>query len=100
MIETIYARVVAIPVNFPEELDIHYQTLDRATGENVAVFGSPRRFTWEEVKRKFSIGEARALACEGQLRQGVTALVAEAREWEGDWNLKTTFESYHVRRSH
>jgi hypothetical protein len=82
---SIYARVVAIPVNFPEELDIHYHTLCRECGENVAVFGSPRRFSWEEVKRRFSIGEARALECEGQLRQGATAFIAEAREWEGDW---------------
>jgi hypothetical protein len=88
----IYARVVAKPVNFPEELDIRYETLDRETGENVAVFGSQRRFSWTEVKRKFSVSEARALECEGQLRQGEPALIAQAQEWESDRNpTKTTF---------
>jgi hypothetical protein len=40
----IFARVVAKPVNFPKELDIRYETLDRETGEDVAVFGAQRRF--------------------------------------------------------
>jgi hypothetical protein len=103
----IYARVVAKPVNFPEELDIRYETLDRETGEDVAVFGGQRRFSWEEVKRKFSVGEARALECEGQLRQGETALIAQAQQWESDRNpTKTTFGATcitsvtRVRRSH
>jgi phage-related minor tail protein len=103
----IYARVVAKPVNFPEELDIRYETLDRETGENVAVFGSQRSFSWEEVKRKFSIGDARAIECERQLRQRETALIAQAQEWESDWNpTETTFGTTcitsvtYVRRSH
>jgi len=88
----IYARVVAKPVDFPKELDIRYETLDRDTGENVAVFGAQRRFSWEEVRWKFSIDEALALECEGQLRRGETALIEQAQEWESDRNpTGTTF---------
>ena len=88
----IYARVVAKPVNFPEELNIRYETLDRETGEDVAVFGAQRCFSWAEVKREFSVGEARALECEAQLHQGETALIAQAQEWESDRNpTNTTF---------
>ena len=85
----IYACVVAMPVNFPGELEIHYRTLDRETGEPVAVFGppfgSPRYFSWEGLKRKFSVGEALASECEGLLRQGKSAFIAQAQEWDGDW---------------
>jgi hypothetical protein len=88
----IYARVVAKPVNFPKELDIRYETLDRETGEDVAVFGAQRCFSWEEVRRKFSVGETQALECEGQLRRGETALITQAQEWESDRNpTDTTF---------
>lgn len=87
----IYARVVAIPVNFPEQLKIRYETLDRETGEPIAVFGSPLgapdHFSWEEVKRKFSVGGVHASDCESQLRQNKSALIAQPQEWEGDWAL-------------
>lgn len=103
----IYVRVVAKPVNFPEQLDIRYEILNKETGEDVAVFGAQRRFSWEEVKRKFSVGEARALECEDQLRQGQNALIAQAQQWESDQNpTKTTFGATiitsvtRVRRSH
>lgn len=69
---------------------IHYHTLCRKCGVNLAVYGLPRCLSWEEVKRKFSIGNARALECEDQLRQGVTVLIADAQEWEGDWAVVTT----------
>jgi hypothetical protein len=89
----IYARVIAKPVNFPEELDIRYETLHRETGQEVAVFGAQRRFSWEEIKHRFSLGEGRATECEGQLRQGEPALISQPQEWESDRNpTKTTFE--------
>jgi hypothetical protein len=94
----IYALVVAKPVNFPEELDIRHETLCRECGEDVAVFGAQRPFSWEEIKRRFSVGEARALECEGQLRQGETALIAQAQEWESDLNpTETTFGTTCIR---
>ena len=85
----IYARVVAVPVNFPSELELRYETLDEETGEPIAVFGSPAGspdyYSWEDLRRKFSIGEALASECEALLRQGENALIAQAQEWEDDW---------------
>ncbi len=93
----IYARVVAKPVNFPAKLDIRYETVNRETGEHVAVFGAQRPFSWEEVKLRFSVSEERALECEGQLRQGENALIAQAQEWEGDLNpTGTGFGVMHI----
>jgi hypothetical protein len=86
----IYARVVAKPVNFPAKLDIRYETVDRMTGEHVAVFGAQRSFSWEEVKLRFSVSEERTPECEGQLRQGENALIAQAQEWESDLNPTET----------
>jgi len=91
----IYARVVAKPVNYPEKLDIRYETVDRQTGEEVAVFGAQRRFSWEEIKLKFPVSEERALECEAQLRQGENALIAHAQEWESGSNpTKTAFAAF------
>jgi hypothetical protein len=92
----IYARVVAKPVNFPAKLDIRYETVDRKTGEDVAVFGAQRSFSWEEVKLRFSVSDGQALECEGQLRQGENALIAQAQEWESDLNpTQTGFGATH-----
>jgi hypothetical protein len=86
----IYARVVAKPVDFPKELEIHYQTLDRDTGERVAVFGAERHFSWDEVRRRFSVGEALVLEIEDQLRRDETALIAPPQEWESERNPTET----------
>ena len=100
----IYARIVAVPVNFPAELEIRYEALNRETREPTAVFGSPsgapRHFSWGELKRKFSIGEVRASECEKQLRQGEHALIAEAQEWEGLWGAHSISRVSYVRRRH
>jgi hypothetical protein len=96
----IYARILAVPVNFPAELELRYETLDKETGEPAAVFGSPfgspRYFSWDEIKRMFSIGDALASDCEGSLRQGRKTLVVEAREWEGDWTPRGTAQAAHA----
>ena len=83
-------RVVAKPLNFPEESDIRYETLDRETRRTWQSL--VRRFSWEEVKRKFSVGEARALEWESQLGEDESALIAQAQEWESGRNpTRTTF---------
>ena len=85
----IYAHVVAKPVNFPSTLELRYETLDKETREPIAVFGSPYGspdyYSWGELKRKFTIGEAFASECEVQLDHGRDALIAQAQEWEDNW---------------
>jgi hypothetical protein len=85
----IYARVVAKPVNFPTEVELRYETLDEGSGKPTAVFGSPNGSpdycSWEDIRRKFSIGDALASECEALLRQGKSAMIAPAQQWEGDW---------------
>jgi hypothetical protein len=85
----IYARVVAKPVNFPSELELRYETLDKESGRPTAVFGSPfgspDHYSWEDLKRKFSIDDALASECEALLRNGRNALIARAQDWEDDW---------------
>ena|ERR1039458_5679991 len=91
----IYARVVAKPVNFPSELKLRYETLDEGSGEPIAVFGppygSPDYCSWEDIQRRFSIGSAFASECEVLLRQGKNAMIAQAQQWEGDWELSSGF---------
>lgn len=85
----IYARVVAKPVNFPSELELRYETLDRESGQQTAAFGSPfgspDHYSWDDLKRKFSINDALASECEALLRRGRNALIAQAQDWDDDW---------------
>jgi hypothetical protein len=76
--------------NFPHEIDVRCETLDRTTGVDLAVFASPRMFSWQELKQHFEIDDVRASECEEQLLQGTSTLIASPREWEGDWNPKIT----------
>ena len=93
----IYARVVAKPVNFPSELELRYEMLNEGSGEPIAVFGSPhgspRYCSWEDIRRRFSIGNALASECEVLLRHGKNAMIAPAQQWEGDWESGFGFES-------
>lgn len=93
----IYARVVAKPVNFPSELALRYEMLNVGSGAPIAVFGSPRgspnHCSWEDIRRRFSIGNALASECEVLLRQGKNAMIAPAQQWEGDWEPSFGFES-------
>lgn len=71
---TIYARVVAKPINFPDDIEMLYHGLDengRLTGKDYLGV----HFTWEDVQRRFWIDANYAQECEGYFRNGDSALL-------------------------
>jgi len=65
----ILARVVAKPINFPDEIEVLYHCLD----ESQTYIGKSYRgehSTWEKVRRRFKIGGEAAKKCEWYLRKG------------------------------
>ncbi len=71
---SIYARMGAEPINFPDIIQIHYQCLDeqdRRAGEDYKGL----RFTWDQVQQQFFIDIEYARACEGYFRDGQTAFL-------------------------
>jgi hypothetical protein len=74
MEKTIFARVVAKPINFPNDIEMQYQCLDERehlTGES---YGEVH-FTWDEVQRRFWVDANYATECEGYFRNRESAFL-------------------------
>jgi len=85
MKKTIYARVVAKAISFPDQIEIQYQPVDKSG--NMVGTGIYRQgpYSWEQVKRRFWIDEAYASECEGYFGQGQAALIQRPRDLDGEW---------------
>jgi hypothetical protein len=94
MISSIYARVFAVPVSFPEKLELRFEVVDEHSGERLAHLGGAALSSWPDVRRDFALEEGFAKRCEDQLANGITALIAEPRECIGEWDEGP--DSYHV----
>jgi hypothetical protein len=94
MISSIYARVFAIPVSFPEKLRLSFEILDERSGELLAHLNLAFLSPWPDVQTEFVLDEAFAKRCEDQLANGVTTLIAEPRKCTGEWDEGP--EAYHV----
>jgi hypothetical protein len=71
---TVSVRVVAKPINFPDDIEMLYHGLDERkilTGNDY--FGV--HFTWDEVQRRFSIDAEYAKECEAYFRKGESAFL-------------------------
>lgn len=71
---TIFARVVAKPISFPEDIEMLYHCLDEReflTGESYR----GAHFGWDEVQRRFCIDADHAKECEGVLLRGDPAFL-------------------------
>jgi hypothetical protein len=71
---TIFARVVAKSVAFPDDIEMFYHCLDdreRLTGKTY----SGVHFSWDEAKRRFLIDKAYAEECEGYFRNNEAAFL-------------------------
>ncbi len=71
---TIYARVVAKAISFPDDIEVQYFCLDekeRLTGKSYG----PLHFTWEDVKSRFWIDLPYAEQCEKYFRDGDAAFL-------------------------
>lgn len=66
---TIFARVVAKPISFPNDIEMLYQCLDEREWPTGKLIDSVH-FTWEEVQRRFLIGADYAKGCEEHFGKG------------------------------
>ena len=87
MKKTIYAKVVAKALSFPDLIEIQFQPVhpdERPLGTTIYKDGP---YSWETVKRKFWIDEPYAAECEKLFEQGFAALIRRPCECEceGDW---------------
>jgi hypothetical protein len=71
---TIYARVVAKAISFPDDIEMHYMCLDEKDSLTGTVYG-PVHFAWEDVKQRFWIDMNYAQLCEGYFREGDSAFL-------------------------
>src|ERR1700719_468589 len=94
MISTIYARVFATPVSFPEKLRLRFEILDEHSGEPLPHLWRASLSAWPVVQTEFALDGAFAKTCEDQLANGITTLIAEPRECIGEWDEGP--DSYHV----
>ena len=70
----ILARVVAKPINFPDDIEVLYHCLDESqtyTGKSYRGEHS----TWDKVRRRFKIGGEAAKKCEWYFRKGEGAFL-------------------------
>jgi len=75
---TIFARVVAKPISFPNDIKMLYHCLDeqeRPTGES----RDGEHITWEEVQRRFLIDADFAKKCEGYFGKGESAFLGNRK---------------------
>lgn len=86
---TIFARVVAKPIAFPEDIEMLYHCLDERefrTGKSYCGV----HFTWDEVQHRFWIDADYAKECEGYFLRGDSAflgnseVIIEVDEAEGN----------------
>jgi hypothetical protein len=85
MKDSIYAKAVAQPISFPEEIEVRFipvNRFDQPTEEYFYGFGPE---TWAQVKNHYSIDEDYASICEGILRDGRAATIAKAQDYPGEW---------------
>jgi hypothetical protein len=85
MKDNIYAKVIAQPTSFPQEIQVRYipvDHLDEPTEEYFYGFGPE---TWAQVKNRYSIDDDYAETCEGIFLAGRAATIAPAQRWDGKW---------------
>src|SRR5271170_6672230 len=82
---SIYARVVAKSIAFPEQIEIQFQPVDELGNGLGFHYKDDRLYRWNDVMRKFLIGAAYAIECEGFFEQGSAALIARPQVFEGQW---------------
>jgi hypothetical protein len=71
---SIYARVAAKAINFPDDIELFYHCLDeqnQPTGEGYRGL----HFTWDEVRLRYLIDAEYAKECEGIFRDGHAAFI-------------------------
>jgi len=71
---TIFARVVAKPISFPDDIEMLYHCLDereRLTGKS---YGDVH-FGWDEVQHRFLIDANYVKECEGYFGKGESAFL-------------------------
>jgi hypothetical protein len=71
---TIFARVVAKPISFPDDIEMHYHRLNEhgsLTGESY----SGVHFPWDDVQRRFLVDINYAKECEGFFSSGEAAFL-------------------------
>jgi hypothetical protein len=84
MISTTYARVLAIPVSFPQKPKLRFEAVDQDTGEDLGVLAPQRLYSWDEVKREFPMNEVIVEKCQNQCTRGEAGLVSERRKCEAN----------------
>lgn len=78
MEKTIYARVVAKAINFPDDIEVSYITLNEAGAPTGGVYGGAH-YNWEDVKQRFFVDQESAQTYEGYFRDGQSAFLGNKR---------------------
>lgn len=85
MKESIFARAIAQPILFPDEMEIRFIPVDHFGNPTEEYFYGFGPETWTQVKNHYSIDEEYAQECEKHFRAGRAAVIAKAQDWPGRW---------------
>lgn len=70
----VFVRVVATPINFPDDLEMTYHVLDNEgepTGESLGGM----HFSWQHVKCEFMVPQTYVAECENYFSQGLAVFI-------------------------
>ena len=84
--DQLLARIVAVPLSFPETILIQYQPVDRA-GNGLGWHVSVGPYSWEEVVLKFCLDSECVNECERYFAHGRKALIAHPQFVHGEWEI-------------
>ncbi len=76
-----FAKVVAKPISFPDDIEIEYHCLDERssipTGKKISAV---QHFTWDQVQHSFGIDAETAKKWEEDLCSGKSAIISGGRD--------------------